>query len=418
MVRVVNFAVRYSANVGDGLIAECLSHAMTRLAPGLEMVSVDLAGRSRYGETTVRGRGWKLRVLNALPGPLRARAVELVLGRFLERATPGWRAALEGADLAVFGGGQIFSDADLNFPLKIARAAELSAAAGVPTAVFAAGVARNWSPRGAALFGRMLEGRLCHVALRDGFSREAWVAQTGGAGPQAQLCRDPGLLAAACYGRPEAGPEHGTEPGPVGICITDPALLAYHSDMAVAGGGRADAFLAATALALVARGQRVRLFCNGAAEDRATLARLAAHPEIAARASEGWLDVAPPPETPTALARTIAPLRAVLAHRLHATIVAHAYGIPAVGLSWDRKLVSFFASVGREAYAVQETGGGTGPQDLADLVLRAIAEGIDPQAHAAHLAETWEGVAALLAAAGLAGQPGRPELRVVSGGGA
>ncbi|QDL94724.1 polysaccharide pyruvyl transferase family protein (plasmid) [Paroceanicella profunda] len=409
MVRVVNFAVRYSANVGDGLIADCLSHAMTRLAPGLEMVSVDLAGRSRHGEATVRGRGMKLRVLNALPAPVRARAVELVLGRFLDRVGPRWRAALGGADLAVFGGGQIFSDADLNFPLKIARAAGLCASAGVPMAVFAAGVARNWSPRGRALFGTVAQGDLRHVALRDGFSREAWSAQMGGAGPHPEICRDPGLLAASCYGRPAPG----AEPGPVGICITDPAVLTYHADMAVAGGARADALLAATALALVARGHRVRLFCNGAVEDREALARLAAHPEVAARVAGGWLDIAPPPATPAELAGIIAPMKAVLAHRLHATIVAHAYAIPAVGLSWDRKLVSFFASVGRGAHAVQ---GPAGAQDLADLVLRAIAEGIDPAAHAVHLDETWAGVARMLAVTGLAARP--PGLRAVSGAGA
>ena len=40
----------------------------------------------------------------------------------------------------------------------------------------------------------------------------------------------------------------------------------------------------------------------------------------------------------------------MIAHRLHATILAFSYGVPAVGLRWDDKLTAFFGSVGLEKH--------------------------------------------------------------------
>ena len=42
--------VKYSPNLGDGLLAECLEAELRSARPGVETRSIDLAGRTAYGE--------------------------------------------------------------------------------------------------------------------------------------------------------------------------------------------------------------------------------------------------------------------------------------------------------------------------------------------------------------------------------
>ncbi|RVT86913.1 polysaccharide pyruvyl transferase family protein [Rhodobacteraceae bacterium CCMM004] len=384
-MKIVQFGLHYSPNVGDGIIAECLAHGLRAAAPGVEVRTVDISGRDGFGAVTVRNRGAVLKVLAALPRPLRLALIRRRLGALLDRVVPDWTQALDGADLAVIGGGQILSDADLNFPLKLSRVAGVLAQSGTPAAIHAAGVSRNWSPEGAALFADLFDTDLRAVGLRDAPSRDAWIAQTGGRGPAPHLTRDPGLLAAACYGPVPEGAR-------LGLGVAAPEILGYHAERGVAGGGAPD-FFAALATAL-AEHAPVTLFTNGAAEDRAALARLLQHPDLAAPLASGRIDRAPDPDTPADLAATIAPLRGVVAHRLHALIVAYAYGRVPFGLGWDAKVESFCRSVDLD-HAFAGADAGT-PGDIAAAAVAALAAGIDPARHRAVLDETQASLAALL----------------------
>jgi polysaccharide pyruvyl transferase WcaK-like protein len=391
-MKIVQFGLCYSPNLGDGVIADCLLAALWRRFPVAELIAVDLSGRDGFGAVTVRNRALVLRILAVLPGGLRRALVRRRLGALLDGVEARWAAALTGADLAVVGGGQILSDADLNFPLKIARAAGLAARAGVPVAVHAAGVSRNWSAEGAALFAALARADLRAVALRDAPSMEAFAAQADwGIAPV--LARDPGLLARACYG------DARVRTGRIGLGIAAPDLLGYHADAAVAGGSDPLALFEGVAQALLAGGARVALFTNGAEEDRAALADVAARPGLAAALADGRLAVTEAAETPAALAAQIAGFDAVVAHRLHACILGYAYGLPVVGLGWDRKVESFFASVAAPHW-FEGRADATGAE-IAQRVQAALAEGVDPATHARVLAECEAGIDAMLGAAGI-----------------
>lgn len=400
-MRVVQFGLGFSENVGDGIIAECLAHGLRDRRPGTEVTLVDLSGRDGFGHAVVPRRALLLRILRTLPGPLRRAVVRRALGRQMDRVAGAWRRAAAGADLAVIGGGQLFSDADLNFCVKVSRASRLLADLRVPVAVFAVGASRNWSRAGARLFMDVGLTDLRLVGLRDAPSAAAWRDQmTAGTLPEPVLTRDPGLLAAACYGRFEADQTSGrrADEARVALCVTSPDILAYHADMPVAGSGRDPlAFLRGVTLGLVERGVGVELFCNGAAEDRAALGRLAADPGLAPALASGQVVVAPPPERPVDLARIIARSRAVAAHRLHACIVAYAYGLPVVGFGWDRKVESFFESVGAlDRFVGQAT---ADPAQVAALVAEGAGRPLEPERHAAVLAEAWAAIDRLIEAA-------------------
>lgn len=376
-MKIVLFNVKYSPNLGDGVIAECLEAAL-RAETGALVVSLDLAGRTAYATARDPARGAAIRLLRRLSPPLRRQLVRARLARALDRSATLWTHALRDADLAVIGGGNLFQDADLNFPLKIAAALGAARAAGVPVAVHAAGVSPGWSGEAAALFGRIRGNDLRHVALRDEASARAWRERLGDAGPAPLVCRDPGLLASDILRPRKAG---ASRVGRIGLGIADPDLLRYHATGAVAGLGRGGrggvgVFYRDLALHLVRRGERVTLFNNGAAEDAAYQETLRQDPALAASFASGDLAVALPPRDPSDLATDISGFRAVVAHRLHAGIVAYALGVPHVGLAWDAKVESFFGSVGRTRFLVP--GGGDAPDDVAALVLEACREGIDP----------------------------------------
>lgn len=385
----MQFGLCYSPNLGDGVIADCLAHGLTARLPGAEVAHVDISGRHARGARTIRNRRLVLAMLERLPRPLRHALARRKLNGLIDRVQDSWRAAAAGADLAVIGGGQIFSDANLNFPVKIGRAAGILAERGTPVAVHAVGVSRNWSAEGTALFARVLECDLRMVGTRDAGSATAWAAQMPG-GPAPVLTADPGLLAAACYGPPDAPPEG------VGLCVTDFAVLGHHADGSIAGGGQDPAgFYAGLAAALAGAGHRVTLFCNGAAEDAAQVDRIARAPALAALRAEGRVRVAPAAADPAGLAQLIAGFEAVVAHRLHACIVAYSYGRPVVGLGWDRKLEAFFEMVGSaENFSADPAMDGAA---VARMVAGALERGIAPDAHAAAIGAAWEGIDALAA---------------------
>jgi polysaccharide pyruvyl transferase WcaK-like protein len=386
-MKIVLFNVKFSPNLGDGAIAECLERELERRFAGAEVFSLDLAGRTEWrppadGEARVS----KLGVLQRMPRWGRDLAVETVLGAKLRRKLrPLWRRALAGADVAVFGGGQLIQDGDLNFPLKLAAAAEECRRLRIPYALHAVGAAPIRSRRGRQLFTRLArEAAEVHIAARDAKSARELAQLAGG---DVALGRDPALLASRIW--PAAERPQRTRPE-VGIGITHPAVLRYHGTDTVRDGDEAVMGLYVELCeALVANGYDIALFTNGAGEDVAFAAQLGERLKQAGPTGS-HIRVAPRCGTPRELAALLAGFDALIAHRLHASILAYSYRVPHIGLLWDGKLSSFFASVGRADHAVPFSAA-TIPT-IVPLLARARAEGVDEDVHARVLGETSEAI--------------------------
>ncbi|MFC0205259.1 polysaccharide pyruvyl transferase family protein [Novosphingobium soli] len=368
--RIVLLNVKYSPNLGDGLLSECLERELAQALPGCHVVSLDLAGRSAFAVRHGATRGTLLTLLQAIPGPLRAAAAGLALrGLVALRLRRRYRAGLRGANAVVVGGGNLFTDTDLNFPIKLSAALDEAARAGLPVAIHAVGVAPRWSRAGKRLFARGLRAALPLAAtVRDRPSCAAWQAHfAGGEAPPAAIALDPGLLA----GRHFPQPERRREGRKVGFCITDPRAVRYHSDDPAAA--TLEAWYPAALRALVEAGFEVALFTNGSPEDRAYLrSRL----DEWVRRARGPVALSASFEVPADLAACVAGYAAVVAHRMHACVAAHAFGVPAIGLRWDVKLEGFFALAGRSAHLLDPAKVAAG--DLGARVLAAIADPPDP----------------------------------------
>lgn len=387
MKRIAIFSVKYSANLGDGLLSECLEREILRQRPGTRIVPLDLAGRTGYG-TGSRHRGKMLRVLEAMPGPVRQLAAAQMLGMLVRhRLRPRWRRALAKVEGVILGGGNLIADADLNFPFKVNGALGEAARRALPSAVFAAGVSDNWTRRGHRLFvDAFRRSRLVRATVRDQRSIAVWNRRLRPEQvPPAALARDPGVLTADHF---PARPNEGY----IALGLTDPILLQYHatgpSDFL-----SLDDWLAEMVAALRELGRPIRLFTNGSPEDRDYLERLAPRLQEAA---PGLVTVEPAFADPDAFAGFVSASAFLMAHRMHACIAAWSYRVPHVGFSWDIKLNSFFEGVGRGEWVVDPAE--LDPAEMLALVRKGLEEGVDAAAHERIVAEARRDVGGILGA--------------------
>lgn len=388
-MKVVIFNVKYSPNLGDGLLSECLEHALRRAQPGMIVESADLAGRTNYGAGS-GFRGGAMAFLEALPAPLRRVAARIALGGLIRyRLRAFLNAAVQDCDAVVVGGGNLFADKDLNFPMKVAAALSAPAARNLPVAVYGVGATRNWTPTGQRMFANALgKVNLADATLRDDRSVAVWNDLLVPQGiRRASLAFDPGLLTSRFF--PSA--KNRQTGRRIALCVTDPVALRYHGGGDTVGSYIGNWYRGVTG-SLVAAGYDVLLFTNGSPEDRAYLAE---HGEAWVGFARGQgntsTTIVPGFDNPAGLVDFLSGCDLVMAHRMHACIAAHSFAIPTIGLSWDVKLNSFFEIAGRSRYMIDPAT--VDPDSIAALVGQALADGIDPIAHAALLDQSERDVA-------------------------
>lgn len=378
----------YSPNLGDGVIAECFSHAAGRRPRWL-----DLAGRSDFSAPRGGARTAVLHGLDAVPGPVsELLAEQLVRAQIARRLAPRFDATFAGAGGLILGGGQLLADAHMNFPVKLASTATAARRRGLPVALHGVGVSARWSPRARDLFATLFAPGLATCCVRDPTSRDALTRHLRAARipvPEIVVAPDPGFLAARCE------PAGTMSRKRIGLGITHPAPLRAHGGVAVPGTRVLAARYAELAARMVAGGAAVTLFTNGAGEDEAMLAQvLAALPAGLAGHSVQRAARAP---TPRALMRLIAGFQALVSHRMHGNIIAFSYGVPCVGLGWDPKMAACFEMMERPG--ALHDGTLSTPAALARFVLAEAASGPLPAApRAALAASAAEGIAQSLAA--------------------
>lgn len=387
-VPIAIFNVKYSPNLGDGVIAECLESELRRCNPMLEPRSIDLAGRSGFASSNGKGRGRLLSVLELLPDAIRGLLVPRMLRALVHFSLKErWSAAMVDCRAAIIGGGALFADHDQNFPIKLAGVLNLCGARKLPVAIAHVGVTRGWSSAARKRVGEALQKTaIISNSVRDEPSVGNWVSELGKFEvPTPHVAPDPGLLSCFTYGKAPKPPVQGASPK-VGICATSPLVLRLHGDKQAAS--RVESWLRAGIDELLARGNEIFLFSNGSPEDEKFREAVASQ----FRGRSGF-HLAPCFTTPGELARYIAHLDCVIAHRLHACIIAYSYRIPAIGLTWDRKLDSFFASVDRSHFVIDPAV--TEPGVLAEHVLEAIAAPPEPERHAQIISACRSGISAL-----------------------
>ncbi|MEL6979499.1 MAG: polysaccharide pyruvyl transferase family protein [Pseudomonadota bacterium] len=339
------FNVKFSPNLGDGLLSECLESALIDLGASPATHSIDLAARKAYGEE-MAGRAAVMAVLDALPKPARGALIRAPLAYKAAKSwRPHYKTGLRGADAVVIGGGNLISDLDLNFPTKLTLAIEEAEAIGAPIALYACGMATGWSKTGLRMCRKIFSSPMLKaVFVRDADSAALWEElMAPHTGHSAQVVRDPGLMACELYPAAPRAPQ----PRPVaGLGIMSHIAIRYHADNAP-DSSHLDQWYVGVAKGLIEKGFQVRAFTNGSPEDKQYAEQLKPALEAIGSAEDITFITQRDPE---GLCANIADFDVMIAYRMHAVIAAYSYGVPAIALAWDRKLQSFMRSVDREAW--------------------------------------------------------------------
>ncbi|WP_051000189.1 polysaccharide pyruvyl transferase family protein [Sinorhizobium fredii] len=339
IVKVRVFNVKYSPNLGDGLLCECLEAALIEHGcDSEETYSVDLAARTTYSGGN-SSRGVLMRVLEAMPAELRRLALHIPIQAQLRRRwLPHYARTLDGVDAVVVGGGNLFTDVDLNFPTKLSAIVSMTAERRLPLAIYGVGVTSRWSDQGKRMLRHALaSARTCYVSVRDEASKRHFDEHFGDVvGVRSQIVRDPGLMISR-YVQPKVlSPESAI----VGICISSAIAVRYHSDITISDRNLLSWYVR-LCQQLQAAGLKLLVFTNGSPEDVAFAERV--RNEGLARGLSLTIEQ---PRTPRELAVAASTASILIAFRMHALIAAFSFGRQIIGLRWDPKLDSFMQSVG------------------------------------------------------------------------
>jgi polysaccharide pyruvyl transferase WcaK-like protein len=335
--RIVLCGVPYAANLGDGVIADCMAYALHKHWPTGRICHLDLSTRDGYGKGGVVGKKRILAMLRNAPRFVSDLMVSVGLRLFLERrAAPAWQQYFKPDDVVIIGGGHLLSDFNLNFPRKLDLLSAFAHAAGAKLAVHGVGVSAKWSKRAGQLFADVL-ARCMAISVRDEQSALNLRRHLPELAITPRLARDPGYLAHLAYADVAA------KGAGIGLNLSNPDELAQY------GGNRKpkqdyDDFWLNLITMYVGRGMKVTLFTNGAEEDEDYVDHIVGKAD--AMAVSGF-ERMPQPKQPSDLVAGIKGLHLMVGHRLHAQIIAFTHGIPSIALGWDDKLRSQMDVMGR-----------------------------------------------------------------------
>lgn len=387
-MKIAVLNVKYSPNLGDGVIAECLEMQLGKRLPGAEILSLDIGGRDDFGSGgSIIGTKFSLmdkvaRLPWFMQQPIRSLLVPLAVRK---KYAARWREPMQQADAIIIGGGQLLMDVELYFPYRIATAV-LQSRRHTPLFVYGVGVSRSWSRRGLSLLNQTFaHARLTYAAVRDRQSQRYWSLNFAEDTPV--LTRDPALLARQRYGEiPKAAAASGRKT--IALGVSNPSDLRQHAEEPNAMAGASEVFYLELIERLARHGFDITLFTNG--NDHGYLERVVARLDGLPAQVRPHVTVLPRALRPDELIAQVARADALIAHRLHANIIAYAYGIPHIGLAWDKKLQGFFESIGRQDYLVRSAD--SDANIVVEKLQKTLAEGIDTNTHARVIAETEAGI--------------------------
>lgn len=340
-VKLLN--VKYSPNVGDGLLVECLEDRLRNISGMQFASSVDLAGRTAYtSASSNKYREQMMLVLESAPKAIRPHLSRLGLkAKIAFGLRDHYRRGLAGADAVILGGGNLLSDQDLNFPMKITAALREAARIKARIAIYGCGVSSIWSPSGRAMIcDSFAENPPVFVAVRDDESKKAWdQIFSDAAGLEAIVVNDPGIMASTVY--PFDSPLAVSQRPTIALGIMSSIAIKYHGFNSPSESNLAKWYEGLTN-ELTKYGFNVCLFTNGSPEDRSFAKRV--FENLSQHAFFERIRLASV-HLPGDLCRVISMADSVVAFRMHALIAAYSFGKPFIALKWDPKVDAFLRSV-------------------------------------------------------------------------
>jgi len=375
----------FSANLGDRLLGRCL-HAALRSELDCGVDGWDIDGKcGPEGEPATAAWSAKDVVRTLVPRRLKT---QLNVRRARSRLLSQWKTSVHQRPVSaiVVGGGHLITATTEYFPVRLNAVAEFARELGVGIHIHSVGVSHpnTWQQAAGKQLHRFLQdASIASISVRDEQSADHLVA-TGWRKENIRIALDPGLLAARTFKIGKRSPRQRLR---VGLGIMSPAVVRAVRD---APTGIDDSFWIAAAEHLVAAGVDVYLFTTGEVGDIRAAHRLGSKLSEHGIAYDGS---AIAPRDDADLVGRIAGFDAIVAQRLHASIISYAVGVPSVGLGWDPKVRGFYRLTRRVDYFFDDRD--AQPDDISARVLQAAQSGLDGGLRDHHIATCEDGVRSL-----------------------
>lgn len=339
-MKIVICAVPFSPNLGDGAIFESIKSRYQLLQKDSKVIPLDIAGRTDYQISRP-----KLNRLQSFPKPLRR---YLVLGyciiKYLTTWRKSWKTTLQDSDIITVGGGQLFLDEELNFPIKLYLLSRQIKPVKSRKNIAFVGVSSDFTILGKLLLKRALKNiNPDSISVRDSNSKRNIINILGIKNP-VSIVPDPALYSEEI----QIQKDHKPLKNHVSICISNPQSLDAENKLGEVFHQRPADFYGKLIKALNSNGMIISIFSNGAPEDEKLKT------EVHNKNKEIISNCHPTPTKPSELYNIISTSNMIVAHRLHANIIAYSLGVPSIGLNWDDKVESFFSTTERMELYIKE----------------------------------------------------------------
>ena len=333
MKRIVIFGERYSDNLGDGVICQCVERLVSSRASQETVVTVrDLSCRESY-EKVFKPRQslwYKLRckiLLVARNSPLFQKILQIKYAaeeyHYIYHNMIGTRHRVlswckeNPADVVIFAGGELFKEYFLPY---ITYLTEGYGKQGAEIYFNACGVDSQNPEYVNRRFSKVFKNKaICGLTTRSlPTTCEKLIGKE-----QYRFMPDPAICAKQVY-----QVERNTDIPCIGLGIMAIPELESKKE-------KLFAFWTELISELEKQGIPYKLFCNGEKADYAFAK------EVAQKTGGGEDKLLPCPRTPEELVKQIAGFTGICAFRMHASIISYALEIPFVSFAWDKKMHDF-----------------------------------------------------------------------------
>jgi polysaccharide pyruvyl transferase WcaK-like protein len=378
--RIVLAGGVFSPNLGDRIIADCMCSILTDVVPDAAISRLDWALRPEHlrpenslGQRALSGR-LRSRLSSTVHSPLKESIAvySRVYSHFRSlsesrKVSAPYADAIRGADWVLIGGGQLIMDNSLVFPARISSLVRRAERDRIPVGFFGVGVGKSWSRKGRNLVACALSSpQVCGAVVRDEVSRQRLKELFPEMSAPVIKSIDPALIAGTVYGISAR-----SERDLIGVGVIDPGVVRRHDRSHPLGRVDALEYWVRLCRALLSKGKRICLFCNGELGDQHFAEQVATQVNSPEGEDSRDIIVASRPIAGIELARIIKRFEVVIAARMHASIVATSLGVPSMGLMWDDKLRGFFHDLGRDEHCITDF---RGPEATAEQAIENSKE--------------------------------------------
>ncbi|WP_285275082.1 polysaccharide pyruvyl transferase family protein [Halopseudomonas bauzanensis] len=339
--RVVIAAEVFSANLGDYAIYDSLKTILEQ--QGIEVVPLDLSlrkGWAEEGEVLVGPQGWAKVFKNGLKKISLYRSLSSRLKWYLvskNKANEYWEQLIEKSDGVIVGGGQLLTDTNQYFPLRIGAVAEIAKRLNKPISVIGCGVGGTLTKNSFRGFKELLSNAT-YISLRDYTSRDKLKEYVGGDFP---LHVSPDIA----FGLPASRTVKLAGDKVCGLNVI-PLSIFHRFVPEVRDVSESDYLLFWKRLAegAIKSGLKLVIMTNGNPDDQAQANN------VYNKLVESGIDVQLQnrPKRPSDLYRQIEQVDYLVAMRMHAGIVGCALGRKTATIAWDEKIPGVWRAVNNE----------------------------------------------------------------------